>query len=237
MRNPALPDRARISEIFSSLQGEGPWIGCKHLFVRFEECHIHCQYCDELDKPAKWMSIDEVVSILNELNDKEVPHTHVSLTGGEPLIYLPFLKPLMLRLRDLNYRTYLETDGILSKPLGDVLDLCDVIAMDLKPASVTGEKSFLEDHRRFLQVAKHKDVFIKMVLSKSIDEKEFLELVSMTADIHPDVTFVLQPLSDQIEGHDDPVLMKKLYDLQKLAARKLRRVSIVPRLHKILKLR
>ena len=39
-----------ISEIFSSLQGEGPYLGTKQIFVRFGRCNMHCVYCDELEK-------------------------------------------------------------------------------------------------------------------------------------------------------------------------------------------
>src|SRR5208282_2838076 len=37
---------ARINEIFASIQGEGLWIGQRHIFVRFQGCDIHCRYCD-----------------------------------------------------------------------------------------------------------------------------------------------------------------------------------------------
>ena len=36
----------KIREIFESIQGEGPYIGYKQLFVRFCGCNLHCGYCD-----------------------------------------------------------------------------------------------------------------------------------------------------------------------------------------------
>ena len=113
MQYPPTLHEARISEIFSSLQGEGTHIGERHLFIRFEECHIHCEYCDELDKPARRMTQEEVVETVLHLEKEEGPHTFVSLTGGEPLLYLNFLSPLLVRLKALGFRTYLETNGIL----------------------------------------------------------------------------------------------------------------------------
>ena len=41
-----LMQSAYIDEIFASIQGEGPWIGQRHIFIRFRGCDISCQYCD-----------------------------------------------------------------------------------------------------------------------------------------------------------------------------------------------
>ena len=37
---------AKIREIFTSIQGEGPFVGYKQLFVRFSKCNLNCKYCD-----------------------------------------------------------------------------------------------------------------------------------------------------------------------------------------------
>ena len=241
MRHPPTFHEARISEIFSSIQGEGTHLGERHLFIRFEECHIHCEYCDELDKPARAMSLDEVLQTVLQLEKEEGPHAFVSLTGGEPLLYLNFLQPLLLRLKAERFRTFLETNGILWQALESVIGWCDCVAMDLKPASVTKEKSFLAEHRRFLEIARSKEVFIKMVLSKEIDLREFQDLIQLVKEIAPETPVILQPVSPlapvEPEGHDDPELMQLLFELQRMAARLLPKVRVMPRLHRILKVR
>src|SRR3990167_9049981 len=108
MNHPPTPNEARISEIFSSLQGEGTRMGERQLFIRFEECHIRCEYCDELDKPGRAMSLEEVLSEVLRIDQEDGPHSYVSLTGGEPLLYRTFLAPLLLRLKSLGFGTYLE---------------------------------------------------------------------------------------------------------------------------------
>ena len=39
-------DRANVSEIFVSFQGEGVHAGRRQLFVRFGGCPLRCRYCD-----------------------------------------------------------------------------------------------------------------------------------------------------------------------------------------------
>ena len=287
---------AQISEIFSSLQGEGTHLGQRHLFLRFEACNIHCEYCDELGKPGFDFDVDSVVQKLIEADREYGPHTFVSLTGGEPLLYVSFLKPLIPKLKEHGFRIYLETSGILWKALNQVIDLTDVVAMDLKPASVTKERSFIKEHEHFLQIALQKETFIKIVISKDIDLQEFRELCEMiqsviasdakfakirrnpSGQISPvsggqskseiaspnrpfgtetpsgrpplaqsasalpprndvSVPVILQPISAEIEGHDDPELMRLLGELQTLALGMLSDVRIVPRLHKILNIK
>ena len=237
MQHPPTADSARISEIFSSLQGEGPYAGERHIFIRFEECNIHCTYCDELEKIGVETSLEDVMTTVLKLEAEDGPHSFVSLTGGEPLIYLQFLKPLLARLKAEGFQTYLETSGILWQALQNVISDCDVIAMDLKPASVTGERNFYEEHREFLRLAKSKPVFAKMVASKAISVEEFDELIDVVREEAPEMPVILQPVSGTIEGHEDPGLMKLLVELQRRAMREIPDVRIVPRLHKILKIR
>lgn len=237
MHHPPTSNEARISEIFSSLQGEGTHLGERHIFIRFEECHIHCEYCDELDKVGTPMSLDQIMEEVGRLEREEGPHSFVSLTGGEPLLYLSFLKPLMMRLKAAHFRIYLETNGILWHALEEVIGWCDCIAMDLKPPSVTKERSFDEDHRHFLERARAKETLIKIVLSKDIDIKEFENEVRMVAEVAKNTPVILQPISTEIEGHEDPELMRLLTELQRFASRYLSQVRIVPRFHKILHIR
>ncbi len=198
---------------------------------------MHCGYCDELGKDAASMHLDEVIETLARLDQEEGPHSFVSLTGGEPLLYLTFLKPLMERLKTRGLRAYLETSGVLWRALAEVLELCDVIAMDMKPSSVTGEPAFENEHARFLELARSRETFVKIVLSKAIDLKEFDRLIGIVEKTAPKTPVILQPLSGVLEGHEDPELMALLDSLQRLALKRVPDVRIVPRLHKILKIR
>ena len=230
-------DRAIISEIFSSLQGEGTHAGEKHLFVRFQGCNMRCRYCDERDKPGAEMTLAQVLLEAERLERAEGPHRFVSLTGGEPLQSVAFLKRLLPELRSLNHGIYLETNGVLWSALADVLDFCDVIAMDMKPVSVTRDRCVDEDHRRFLMLAKAKEVFVKIVVSREIDFSEFDREIGIISEIAPEIPVVLQPMSP-LWGDENAVGLEDLMTV--LRARALRRipdVRMIARLHKLLNIR
>ncbi len=234
MKIPATANTAQITEIFSSLQGEGLYAGSKHIFVRFEECHMHCVYCDEIHKKGKEWTLNQTLNEIARLENEHGPHLHVSLTGGEPLLYLPFVKPLIQALNSKGLKVYLETSGVLYKALEEVVSQCDVIAMDLKPASVTREKNYLEEHKRFLQISLLKNYFIKMVISKEIKLEEYDAHLKMVAEIAPQAVLYLQPLTKDKEGHEDLELMRLLNDLQSRGQKWLKDIRIGLRLHRIL---
>ena len=49
---------AKICEMFTSVQGEGPYVGCKQLFIRFCGCNLNCDYCDTTEfKNAVFISV------------------------------------------------------------------------------------------------------------------------------------------------------------------------------------
>ncbi|MBI4971890.1 MAG: 7-carboxy-7-deazaguanine synthase QueE [Candidatus Omnitrophica bacterium] len=226
-------DTGEISEIFSSIQGEGLSIGEKHLFVRFRSCNIACDYCDEHDKlNFKDMAVAEVIDSLKILERDSGPHEYVSLTGGEPLVYSGFLKNLMPELKRSGFRIFLETNGTLSNALRQVLPFCDMIAMDIKLPSVTKERSFFGEHEEFLKVAILKPAFVKMIISKDVLIPEFLTAVKLIARVSPDIPLVLQPKTDLKDNSLESGIGEVLSSLVSLARRELKQVRLIPQTHK-----
>ncbi|MBJ08764.1 MAG: hypothetical protein CMB63_01950 [Euryarchaeota archaeon] len=70
-----------IVEIFHSVQGEGFHVGIPHVFVRFGNCNLRCEWCD-----TDFLSYDErsLESIVDEVLSYNCDR--VIFTGGEPAL-------------------------------------------------------------------------------------------------------------------------------------------------------
>lgn len=78
-----------ISEIFHTLQGEGPTVGVPSTFIRTAICNLHCVWCDAW---YTWQSPKYAIMTYAQVNAKVVevtPETthQLVLTGGEPMIW------------------------------------------------------------------------------------------------------------------------------------------------------
>ena len=96
-----------IIEMFSSIQGEGFHIGKGTTFIRVAGCNLRCSWCDTQDSfelsKAQWLSAEEIV------DQAQIPHQHVVITGGEPTLY--DLGPLVRELHKLCKYVAIETNG------------------------------------------------------------------------------------------------------------------------------
>ena len=98
-----------VKEFFVSIQGEGPYVGYKQLFIRFCRCNLNCKYCDTeflAATGAKEYCAQELFDAISKLDLAGV-HS-ISLTGGEPLLETEFLKEFLPLVRPIA-KIYLET--------------------------------------------------------------------------------------------------------------------------------
>lgn len=108
----------RLTELYPSIQGEGPRTGQVTVFVRFGGCNMRCpgwpcdtQYAIE---PSIWKNdpIVEVKEILQRVED--MPGDNICITGGEPTMQpAQHLEDLASGLLDLNYSIDVFTNGSL----------------------------------------------------------------------------------------------------------------------------
>ena len=104
----------KVSEIFSSIQGEGPHAGKPSVFLRTALCNLKCIWCDtkytwdwenyDYSKEVHELSIEKVIEKIKEFEPK-----HVVITGGEPLIQQNDIASLLSKLGD-DYFVEVETD-------------------------------------------------------------------------------------------------------------------------------
>ena len=133
-----------ILEIFSSIQGEGPFTGVKQIFVRFYDCNLNCKYCDVVRKtPPKEFSVDKLLSIIKQLDYERGKHHSISLTGGEPLLQRRFLFELLreCKLREIN--TVVDTSGFAAwDTFNHIRTNVDLFLYDLKMIDDDRHKTF-----------------------------------------------------------------------------------------------
>lgn len=108
-----MTNKAKIREIFTSIQGEGPYVGTKQLFIRFCGCNLNCTYCDtdfEAEKSRDY-TVEELINKINEYGEIFT----ISLTGGEPLCSAAFLQDFLPEIRKYGHKIYLETNATRRK--------------------------------------------------------------------------------------------------------------------------
>ena len=219
--------KARIAEIFHSLQGEGMYLGEPTTFVRFAGCNLDCSYCDTPLAKAGNKAVElDLQEVLNKIQAITHPDDFVSFTGGEPLLQMDFIAALIPELKKHGYRLYLETNGTLFKELATIISGVDVVAMDIKPPSACG-KDIWNVQQQFLETARDK-AFVKMVICSKTTADEVEKAARMIAAVDKKLVLILQPA----EGPNAPE-MQTVRKYQALAGEQLQNVSIIRQMHKI----
>ncbi|MBN2644766.1 MAG: 7-carboxy-7-deazaguanine synthase QueE [Desulfuromonadaceae bacterium] len=205
------PEASSLIEVFSSIQGEGPSVGCRQIFIRFPSCNLRCAYCDTpfLVTPSCQFEIVpgcgrfeawENPVALDRLLDRcrqwlaALPHAHqaFSITGGEPLLHGEILAHWLPRLRNL-LPVHLETNGTLPEALAPLIPWLDGVMMDVKLASQTGVPTPWATHEAFLRCAVQTGCAVKMVVGRETTTQELEQVGEMIARVAPQVPVILQP--------------------------------------------
>ncbi len=228
-------NKAPISEIFSSIQGEGIFVGVPQIFIRFSGCNLgKCAFCDEPARRKSSKGIQEIITLIKQLSKKTRPHS-ISLTGGEPLLYPQFLKTLSKKLKEKGFLIYLETNGTLPENLSLVKKYTDFIAMDIKLPSSTRLRSYFIKHKKFLKIASNKKVFVKVVVTKKTNFSCFKKAIGLVKAINREIPFVIQPATKigMVGGPDK----EKILLFQSYALKFLKDIRVIPQMHKKLGVR
>ena len=221
-------NKVKIKEIFASIQGEGPYVGYKQLFIRFCNCNLKCNYCDtEFSSNSDFEEYcpNELAEKVNEFKDVH----SVSLTGGEPLLSVDFLKEF---LPLVNKKIYLETNATLCDKLLEIRPFVGIISADIKLESATGIKDSYKFHDKFFEACKGLETFAKIVFNKNITDEEIEKCCKLGKKYQ--IELILQPemIEDKMSVTSDfcaQILDKFLKNYEN--------VRLIPQVHKFLGVR
>jgi organic radical activating enzyme len=246
-----MSDPLYVSEIFSSIQGEGLLAGRRQLFVRLVECNLECRYCDTIhetgdicrsetspgsgifDELPQPLTAERVTALVAQWVER-LPKAHhsISITGGEPLLQAEALRELLPQLHRL-LPIHLETNGTLPAKLEQVLEHLDYISMDMKLPSIAGCGDGLWGlHERFLRKAAGHNVSVKAVVGEETPQEEIARVCRIISAADPATPLFLQPLTRT--GGGVAIGAGRLLELQATAAALLPDVRVIPQMHLML---
>lgn len=135
----------KISEVFTSIEGEGLFAGRPAVFVRTYGCSLNCAWCDTkyANEGGKY---DEMTTseIVNKVLDTGIGN--VTITGGEPLLQTDIAE-LVKKLRMKRINVNIETAGSVDISTLPFLGRA-TISMDYKlPSSGMMDKMVISNFR------------------------------------------------------------------------------------------
>jgi len=135
-----LHETLRITEVFTSLQGEALTQGYPTVFIRLTGCPLRCGYCDSA-YAFHGGTLQSISSLVDQVTESGIQR--VCVTGGEPLAQ-PNCVQLLDVLCERGYAVSLETSG--------ALDIAQVnpqvsIVLDIKtPGSGESHRNRVENY-------------------------------------------------------------------------------------------
>ena len=218
--------RAPLIEIFWSVQGEGRFVGLPMTFLRTATCPLRCLYCDTPNSytaperfpvrfgvreqqeanPATAERAAELAVKVATTCGAGSRTRHLSITGGEPLVFPEFVREVGRLVRQKGMRCHLETAAIDSKALALCIDQVDHLSADYKlpetlgapvggPAPIGGGYGAL--HRQCCEVALQRGatVDVKIVLTDKVADASLERAFEDLGPLREKIVVVLQPVT------------------------------------------
>lgn len=171
----------RVSEVFVSVQGEGPSLGRPAVFLRLSGCNLSCTWCDT--KYAWYggeeLSVDVVAKRVLDLLRRYRGVSLLVVTGGEPLLQSEELAELLARLRrEIPYlEVEVETNGTVDPRA--VIDYVDrlIVSPKLSNSGLPEEVRRVSEGVIEVIRTRRDRVYVKVVVEGPEDTEELLRLV------------------------------------------------------------
>ncbi|HTR96366.1 MAG TPA: 7-carboxy-7-deazaguanine synthase QueE [Candidatus Acidoferrales bacterium] len=208
--------KLRISELFHSLQGEGPSAGTPAHFLRLQGCDVGCAWCDSKytwdAAGGEERSLDDVFAALASTGRAEL----LVVTGGEPLAHAD-MGGLLAAALERWARVEVETSGLAPPPLRHAR-----LHYNHSPKLPAATPRWRETWAHAAEFVADPNTTFKIVVGDPPDEDDALRLVAGHA--LPRERTMLMP-----EGLTDAVVRARATALATTCRREGLRLS--PRLH------
>ena len=165
--------KVEVTEIFSSLQGEGKRCGVPATFVRLRRCNLACTWCDQRET---WDPNDPGYQNFEEKHISEIREEVVNngnrllvITGGEPLLWQKELRYLVDSM-PADVSVEIESNGTID-PSFLKLTRAEFNISPKMSNSENGERN-TGVHEEYLDLYKLKRVVFKFVVKNSSDFEE-----------------------------------------------------------------
>lgn len=180
--------KARIHSFESFGTVDGPGI---RFVIFMQGCHLKCKYCHNRDTwntcGGMLYTINEIIAKIERYKNYFMPSGGgVTISGGEPLLQVKFLIPLIEKLKADGIHTAIDTSGNfpITEDIKKVIDLADLFLLDIKSINdevckdLTGVSNKNELAFAEYLSDNNKDMWIRQVLVPGItdNEKDLIDL-------------------------------------------------------------
>lgn len=199
-------DKLYISEIFSSIQGEGKYTGVPMTFIRLQGCPLECVWCDskytwpfalvDARPGAMAMTVQDILEQCRRYGNR-----WVCVTGGEPLSQV-LVWELFRALYINTYYVECETSGALKIRHESGINW----VLDLKcPGSGMEDRNLLSNLDQLTG-----DDQIKFVVADEVDFMWSLDILTRTkTNRNPQAEVLFSPVQDLLAPRDLVTLMQR----------------------------
>lgn len=162
----------KITEIYSTIQGEGKYVGLPIIVLRTGICNLQCDFCDtkyswqkEFIPNLKNIStLKDADQIINEIEEKRNNIDTILLTGGEPMLWQNdyYFGYILNNLIKNNMKIHVETNGTMKLIKSELFEY-----ISISPKTTTYfdlyQKEVIETYKNF------KDKIFKFVVGDLTD--------------------------------------------------------------------
>lgn len=226
-----------ICEIFGpTIQGEGPAVGLKCIFVRVAGCNFNCDFCDS---KFSWKVTENTFKYTpQELSNELITlcsSTHtgtIVFTGGNPCLYDNLIE-VINTLKEYNIQSHIETQGT---PLPEWVCEANLVVISPKPPSskqidvFDNVKNFLDTYSKLTNLA------IKIPVFNEIDFKYFKKFYTLLQD-YPNVKLYLSIGNDNVTESGNisqRILNNYNYWVNEVINSNMKNVYVLPQIHTLI---